>query len=110
MLHIEYTRYINKEFNLSGLILDWWTTLLNLLLDDNMEIRKKASFVICGIEPRSNLECHYGVIQMFFQKFFDNIVNENPTVGLTALIFWCISSIEDEELEIGVSNIPRRIE
>lgn len=85
--------------------MDWWTTLLNLLLDDNFAVRQNASEVICDIQCINNLECQFGIMRMFFEHFLHSVGKKNPAAGLAALITWSITLMEDEELEMDDTDV-----
>ena len=89
-----------------GLILDWWTTLLHLLLDDNFTVRQTASQVVYEIESKNkNVECHFGVMRRFFQNFLNSVGQNNPPAGLAALFTWSITLMEDEEFEMDDTDV-----
>ncbi|XP_033219101.1 uncharacterized protein LOC117174281 isoform X3 [Belonocnema kinseyi] len=92
----------------SCLILDWWTTLLNLLLDDNFTVRQNASKVICDVQCINNLECQFGIMRIFFEQFLNSVGKKSPAVGLAALITWSITLMEDRELEMDDTDVFNR--
>lgn len=49
--------------------MDWWTTVLNLLVDDNSEVRKLAAIAIAKVEPINETKCNSSSLKIFFKKF-----------------------------------------
>jgi len=75
--------------------LDWWTMLLQLLVNDNANIRREASELVCKIEPCNELECIESTLPIFFQKFNETIVSKYPGIAIVALFYWSGSSFGD---------------
>ncbi|XP_020280401.1 thyroid adenoma-associated protein homolog isoform X2 [Pseudomyrmex gracilis] len=85
--------------------LDWWTVLLQLLVDDNVNIRCEASKVICKIEPCNELECIERTLLIFFQKFNQMIANKHPGIAISALFCWSVSLFGDENYEMDETDV-----
>lgn len=70
--------------------LQWWTMLLQLLINDNADIRRRASELVCRIEPYNELECIERTLPVFFQKFNETIAGKCPGVAIAALFYWSV--------------------
>ncbi|EFN66762.1 Thyroid adenoma-associated protein [Camponotus floridanus] len=86
-------------------ILDWWTMLLQLLVDDNASIRHEASKLICKIEPCNELECIESILPIFFQKFNETVANKCPEIAISALFCWSISLLGDADYEMDETDV-----
>jgi len=84
--------------------------LLQLLVNDNADIRRKASELVCKIEPCNELECIEGTLPVFFQKFSETITGKYPGIAIVALFYWSVPSFEDifdtslDEIEVSKHN------
>ncbi|XP_011351393.2 thyroid adenoma-associated protein homolog isoform X2 [Ooceraea biroi] len=85
--------------------LDWWTMLLQLLVNDNADIRRRASELVCRIEPRNELECIERTLPVFLQKFNETIADKCPGVAIVALFYWSVLSFGDMFDEIDETEI-----
>ncbi|OXU19645.1 hypothetical protein TSAR_015763 [Trichomalopsis sarcophagae] len=72
-------------------ILNWWTTVLNLLYDDNAEIRRNAAEMACRLPPESRLMSHVIMTDTFFGKF-TSVVGQNLEALVAAFFVWSITS------------------
>lgn len=86
-------------------ILDWWTMLLQLLVDDNAGIRHEASKLICKIEPCNELECIESILPVFFRKFNETVANKCPGIAISALFCWSISLLGDANYEMDETDV-----
>ncbi|XP_070171191.1 tRNA (32-2'-O)-methyltransferase regulator THADA isoform X2 [Polyergus mexicanus] len=86
-------------------ILDWWTMLLQLLVDDNADVRHEASKLICKIKPRNELVCIESTLLIFFQKFNKIVAKKYPAIALSALFCWSISLLGDADYEMDETDV-----
>ncbi|XP_036143447.1 thyroid adenoma-associated protein isoform X3 [Monomorium pharaonis] len=72
-------------------ILDWWTMLLQLLVDDNAEVRRDASKLICKLKSCNQLECLEKTLLIFFQNFNEMVADKYPGIAIGVLFCWSVS-------------------
>lgn len=83
--------------------------MLQLLVDDNVDIRCEASKVICKIEPCNELECIEKTLLIFFQKFNETIANKHPEIAISALFCWSVSLFGDGNYEMDETDVSKNI-
>lgn len=86
-------------------MLDWWTIMLQLLIDDNADIRREASKLICRIKPRNELECIESTLSAFFRKFNETVADKYPEVAISALFCWSISLLGETDYEMDETDV-----
>lgn len=89
-------------------MLDWWTTLLQLLVNDNVEIRREASTLICKIEPSNEVECIERMLSIFFQKFNKIVVDKCPEIAISAVFCWSVSLLGDINYEMDETDVSEQ--
>lgn len=85
--------------------LDWWTMLLQLLVDDNVDVRRDASKLICRLEPCNELECFEKILGTFLQKFTNIVGFKYPELAISALFCWGISLLGDMDYEMDETDV-----
>ncbi|XP_029175786.1 thyroid adenoma-associated protein isoform X2 [Nylanderia fulva] len=85
--------------------LNWWTMLLQLLIDDNADIRHEAIILISKIEPGNTLQCMENTLSIFFQKFNEIVANKYPEIAISALFCWSISLLGDADYEMDETDV-----
>ncbi|XP_043284678.1 thyroid adenoma-associated protein homolog [Venturia canescens] len=87
------------------LLLDWWTTLLNLLVDDNIQVRNNASQVLRKLnDPPTQLECISSMINHFFYTFSSYMANKQA-VAFAALFTWATALSGDGDHQMDESDV-----
>ncbi|XP_035729863.1 thyroid adenoma-associated protein-like isoform X2 [Vespa mandarinia] len=86
-------------------LLEWWTTVLQLLVDDNMEVRREASRLVCKIESNGALECVSAMIQTFFEQFYNIVGTKYPSVAVVALFCWGTSLSGNMDYEMDETDV-----
>ncbi|KAI4501053.1 hypothetical protein M0802_003856 [Mischocyttarus mexicanus] len=86
-------------------MLEWWTTVLQLLVDDNVEVRRDASRLVCKIESNGALECVTSMIQIFFEQFCDIVGSNYPSIAVVALFCWGISLCGEMNYEMDETDV-----
>lgn len=86
-------------------LLEWWTAVLQLLVDDNVEIRRETSRLVCKIESNGALECVSAMIQTFFEEFYNVVGTKYPGVALVALFCWGVSLCGSMDYEMDETDI-----
>ncbi|XP_047346981.1 thyroid adenoma-associated protein homolog isoform X3 [Vespa velutina] len=86
-------------------LLGWWTTVLQLLVDDNMEVRREASRLVCKIESNGALECVSAMIQTFFEQFYNIVGTKYPSVAVVALFCWGTSLSGNMDYEMDETDV-----
>ncbi|XP_014468567.1 PREDICTED: thyroid adenoma-associated protein isoform X2 [Dinoponera quadriceps] len=107
-LEMEYKEDIYRKVcdsNWIEPVLDWWTMILQLLVDDNMDIRREACKLICNIEPSNELECIEKMLPVFFRKFNDIIADKCPEIAISAFFCWSVSLLGDTDYEMDETDV-----
>ncbi|XP_011297107.1 thyroid adenoma-associated protein homolog [Fopius arisanus] len=78
-----------------GNTLDWWTTLLNLLVDDNSRVRKLAAIALSKVHPESEPKCDSHSLKLFFDKF-SSILRDQGSVRFAAYFVWSLALAEGD--------------
>ncbi|KYQ58279.1 Thyroid adenoma-associated protein [Trachymyrmex zeteki] len=86
-------------------VLDWWTMLLQLLVDDNANVRLDASKIICRLEPCNKLECFEPTLLVFFEKFKEMVAVKYPEIAVSALFCWSVSLLGDMNYEMDDNEV-----
>ncbi|KYN05760.1 Thyroid adenoma-associated protein [Cyphomyrmex costatus] len=86
-------------------VLDWWTMLLQLLVDDNANVRHDASKVICKLEPCNKLECFKQTLLVFFYKFKKMVADKYPKIAIGVLFCWSVSLLGDMNYEMDDNEV-----
>nr|XP_012233310.1 PREDICTED: thyroid adenoma-associated protein isoform X1 [Linepithema humile] len=86
-------------------MLDWWTMMLQLLIDDNADIRQEASKLICRIKPCNELECIESTLPVFFQKFNATVADKYPEIAISALLCWSVCLLGETDYEMDETDV-----
>ncbi|KAL0130897.1 hypothetical protein PUN28_002477 [Cardiocondyla obscurior] len=86
-------------------VLDWWTVLLQLIVDDNVDIRRDAFKLVCRLEMSNDLECIEKILLTFFHNFNQMVANKYPGIALGALFCWSISLLGDMDHEMDENDV-----
>ncbi|KAL6425099.1 hypothetical protein ACFW04_009413 [Cataglyphis niger] len=107
VFEILYDLFIKDNINFEHChpTLDWWTMLLQLLVDDNADVRHEASKLICKIKPCNELVCIENTLLIFFQKFNKIVAKKQPEIALSALFCWSISLLGDADYEMDETDV-----
>ncbi|KAK0096584.1 hypothetical protein PV326_005045 [Microctonus aethiopoides] len=76
-------------------LLDWWTIVLRLLVDDSAEIRSLASIVVCKMEPLCDNNCVTIPLYQFFYKFSKKFYDDR-CARFAAYFYWSLSLSGDD--------------
>ncbi|XP_012278910.1 thyroid adenoma-associated protein homolog isoform X2 [Orussus abietinus] len=85
------------------LLLNWWTMLLNLLIDDNNEVRENASLTICKIGSECKLKCKAITMEIFFTKFMDLLIHRELVP--VAFFVWSMTLSGDADYEMDETDV-----
>ncbi|XP_011879410.1 PREDICTED: thyroid adenoma-associated protein homolog isoform X2 [Vollenhovia emeryi] len=85
--------------------LDWWTMLLQLLVDDNADIRRDASKLMYRLKLCNELECIEKTLSAFFQSFSEMVADKYPGIAVGALFCWSVSLLGDTDYEMDESDV-----
>lgn len=86
-------------------MLDWWTMMLQLLIDDNADIRQEASKLICRINPCNELACIESTLPVFFQKFNETVADKYPEIAIGALFCWSVCLLGETDYEMDETDV-----
>ncbi|XP_063979091.1 tRNA (32-2'-O)-methyltransferase regulator THADA [Diachasmimorpha longicaudata] len=75
--------------------LNWWTTLLNLLVDDNNQVRKLASIALSKVPLESEVKCDSHSLKLFFDKF-SKIWTDEGELLFAAYFVWSLALAEGD--------------
>ncbi|TGZ53696.1 Thyroid adenoma-associated protein [Temnothorax longispinosus] len=87
------------------IVLDWWTMLLQLLVDDNADIRRDASKLLYRLKRCDELECIEKTLSVFFQSFNEMVADEYPEIAISALFCWSVSLFGDTDYEMDETDV-----
>lgn len=79
--------------------------LLQLLVDDNANVRLDASKIICRLEPCNKLECFEPTLLVFFEKFKEMVAVKYPEIAVSALFCWSVSLLGDMNYEMDDNEV-----
>lgn len=84
--------------------------MLQLLVDDNVEVRREASRLVCKVESNGSLECASAMVQTFFEQFYNIVGTKYPSVAVIALFFWGTSlsgnmNYEMDETDVSIKSV-----
>jgi len=79
--------------------------LLQLLVDDNADVRRDASKLICRLKPCNELECIEKTLSIFFQKFNKIVADKYPEIAISALFCWSIALLGDTDYEMDETDV-----
>jgi len=79
--------------------------LLQLLVDDNANVRFDASEIICRLEPCNKLECFESTLLIFFEKFKEIVAVKYPEIAVSALFCWSVSLLGDMNYEMDDNEV-----
>ncbi|XP_025991728.1 thyroid adenoma-associated protein isoform X2 [Solenopsis invicta] len=86
-------------------VLDWWTMLLQLLIDDSANVRRDASKLICKLKRCNELECLEKTLSEFFQIFSEMIADNYPGIALCVLFCWSVALLGDTDYEMDETDV-----
>ena len=64
---------------------------MNLLYDDNAEVRSNAAQIVCRLLPETKLDCDAIIVDTFFIKFAA-AHRQNVEIVVAALFCWSMTS------------------
>lgn len=79
--------------------------LLQLLVDDNADIRRDASKLIYKLKLCNELECIEKTWSVFFQSFSEMVADKYPAIALSALFCWSVSLLGDADYEMDETDV-----
>ncbi|XP_031835838.1 thyroid adenoma-associated protein homolog [Nomia melanderi] len=82
----------------------WWTTVLQLLLDNNSEVRRQAFELVKSIQVNCSLPSESGV-DLFLIKFYEYMHRKNPELLCAVLFYWSTSLLDDVEYEMDDTDV-----
>lgn len=100
-----YNTYV--EHNFTDVQVQWWTTMLQLLLDNNSEVRHEASMLIETIPVDCTKHTNTTCTDLLVSKFYKTMHNSNPELICTVLFYWSIALIDDLDYEMDETDVSR---
>ncbi|XP_058805836.1 thyroid adenoma-associated protein homolog [Phymastichus coffea] len=85
-------------------MLNWWTTLFQLLYDDNGEVRLNAMLIVGKLLPETSLYCDTVVTNTFYAKFVSIMREENMEAILATFFCWSMTSASIDLEEMDETN------
>lgn len=83
--------------------------LLQLLVDDNADIRRDASKLIYRLKLCNELECIEKTLSVFFQNFCEIVANKYPGIAVSALFCWSVSLLGDTNYEMDETDVSEYV-
>ncbi|XP_044579181.1 thyroid adenoma-associated protein homolog [Cotesia glomerata] len=85
------------------LLLDWWTILLKLLVDDNSQVRSMALLALSKIESSDKvIKNSKEPLEILFEKFFNCILDDGAKFA--AYFVWSLS-LSENDFEMDDSDV-----
>lgn len=81
--------------------------LLQLLVDDNADIRRDASKLIYRLKMCNELECIEKTLSVFFQIFSEVVTVKYPGIAVSALFCWSVSLLGDTDYEMDETDVSK---
>lgn len=79
--------------------------VLQLLVDDNADIRRDASKLIYRLKLCNELECIEETLSVFFQNFSEVVADKYPGIAVSALFCWSVSLLGDTDYEMDETDV-----
>lgn len=89
------------------LLLDWWTILLKLLVDDNSQVRSMALLALSKIESSDKVTKNSKEpLEILFEKFFSCILDDSAKFA--AYFVWSLS-LSENDFEMDDSDVSIKL-
>lgn len=85
--------------------IQWWTTVLQLLVDNNSEVRQKAFMLIDHIPIHYSLPNEFSYLNLFLEKFYECMHNKESELLCVLLFYWGISLLDDADYEMDDTDV-----
>lgn len=86
----------------------WWTTVLQLLLDNNCEVRYEAFSLIEYVPVPGKMTSSWSCVNLLLSKFYEcNIRNESPEFICIVLFYWSIALLDDTDYEMDDTDVSK---
>ncbi|XP_017767432.1 PREDICTED: thyroid adenoma-associated protein homolog [Eufriesea mexicana] len=84
----------------------WWTTVLQLLLDNNSETRRQACLLIDHVPVHCTMTNNYSYPNLLLSKFFYcNINNKHAEFLCIVFFYWGIALLDDTDYEMDDTDV-----
>ncbi|XP_034189800.2 thyroid adenoma-associated protein homolog [Osmia lignaria lignaria] len=83
----------------------WWTTVFQLLLDNNSEVRHEASMLIDTIPIDCTKHTNMTCTDLLLSKFYKTMHNSSPELICPVLFYWSIALIDDSDYEMDETDV-----
>ncbi|XP_076629490.1 thyroid adenoma-associated protein homolog isoform X1 [Colletes latitarsis] len=88
--------------------IQWWTTVLQLLLDNNSDVRHETCMLIDHIPINcslSNDNYEFLYTNMLLEKFYQCIHKKDPELFCIVLFYWGISLLDDTDYKMDETDV-----
>ncbi|CAK9832227.1 Thyroid adenoma-associated protein homolog [Anthophora retusa] len=84
----------------------WWTTVLQLLLDNNPKVRHEAFLLLDYVPVDCNLSSNVSYPNLLLSKFYEcNVHSKNPEFMCVVLFYWSIALLDDTDYEMDDTDV-----
>lgn len=95
------------EYIVTDARIQWWTTVLQLLVDNNSEVRQKAFMLIDHIPIHYSLPNEFSYLNLFLEKFYECMHNKESELLCVLLFYWGISLLDDADYEMDETDVSK---
>nr|XP_012149021.1 PREDICTED: thyroid adenoma-associated protein homolog [Megachile rotundata] len=93
-----------KSYEYRYVQIQWWTTVLQLLLDNNFEVRREAATLIDAIPIDCILSTNTSYVNLFLSKFCKSM-HSDPELICTVLFYWGVALMDDSDYEMDETDV-----
>lgn len=90
-------------------MLNWWTTVLKLLVDDNATTRHQVSQLISKIMPTRRVGCYTPMFHIFFYTFDRIMSNDYPGLAIVAFFYWSIAFSSKSDHTMDETDVSKSL-
>nr|XP_033325395.1 thyroid adenoma-associated protein [Megalopta genalis] len=83
----------------------WWTTALQLLLDNSAEVRRETFELIDSVEVNCTLPSGSSALDMLLTKFYGHMYPANSELLCVVLFYWSTSLLDDADYEMDDTDV-----
>ncbi|XP_076281120.1 thyroid adenoma-associated protein homolog [Lasioglossum baleicum] len=83
----------------------WWTTALQLLLDNSAEVRREAFELIENIEGNCSVVNRTSGLNLLLRKFYEHMCPKHPDLLCVVLFYWSTSLLDDVDYEMDETDV-----
>ncbi|XP_053978805.1 thyroid adenoma-associated protein [Hylaeus volcanicus] len=85
--------------------IQWWTTILQLLVDNNSQVRHEAFKLLQYIPIHCPLSNEFSYLHLLLAKFYEFIHEKDPELFCIVVFYWGISLLDDTNYEMDETDV-----